>query len=668
MTDTGRTFDLAPDDSDRLEPPAPGVSADLGTVLTMLRQCIARGDLQRARMLGTAAARQYPGSAPLQHSLGVVEGLLGNTIAAIAHEEAALLRNPGIVEAEQNLEQLRKRRTIIESILRNYGLPEREKASLDPHDRAALYLAIGRDLLAINEATVAAAFIQRSISYQNATADALVELGTALVRTDRLHDGINGFRRAIAVDPRNGAAIGSLIRALQDSCLWNELAGFRTHQQAVLPSLTGKAAVAADRPFANLHASEDPVQNRRAAARYSSLLRARQPLVGPTPPAPLIASESGRLRIGYLSSDFRNHAVGQIAAAMLARHDRGRFAVHGYSVGIDDRSLPRQTIERNCDTFRDLRTARDSDIAEAIAADGIQILVDLNGYTQGCRPGVMVLQPAPIQVWALGFPGTSGSDFIDYIVADKTVLPSEHVAHFSEQPCWLPDMCHPIDDGTPIATEPANRAELGLPDGFLFVSWQNPIKIEPRVFDLWMDILRTVPDSHLWLRPMSEYARRNLGIEAKRRKIDPDRIVCTVETAQEKSLYLRNLGCADLALDTLTYNGQTTTSDLLRAGVPVVAMLGSHFAGRVAASLLQAAGLSELVTYSPRAYRDLAVKLARDPARLAALRTRLADLRQTAPLFDTGRYVRALERGYVAMWGRHRTGQKPAPIDVGPDA
>ena len=666
MTDTAQSLDLTQTAGDHLVPPV-AAATDLGTVLTMLRQCIARGDLQRARMIGTPAARAFPGSARILHDLGVVEAMLGNTMAAIGHEEAALLRNPGLVEAEQNLAQLRARRTVIETILSGYGFHEREKAALDPDDRAALYLAIGRDLLAIGETTSATAFIQKSFAFRPADADALVELGTALVRSDRLHDGINAFRRAIAVDPMNGGAIGSLIRALQDACLWPELAAFRTKQQAVIASLTGKAAVAADRPFANLHASEDPAENRRAAARYSTLLRARQPLVGPTAPATAKAPDDGRLRIGYLSGDFRNHPVGQIAASILARHDRARFAVHAYSVGADDRSAARQAIERDSEIFRDLRVAKDTAIAEAIATDGIQILVDLNGYTQGCRPGVMVLQPAPIQVWALGFPGTSGSDFIDYIVADKTVLPPEQVAHFSEQPCWLPETCHPVDDRTEIATEPVSRAELGLPDGFLFVSWQNPIKIEPRVFDLWMDILATVPDSHLWLRAMPEYSRRNLGIEAKRRKIDPDRIVCAAETAREKSLYLRILGCADLALDTLVYNGQTTTSDLLRAGVPVISMLGNHFAGRVAASLLQAAGLSELVTYSPRAYRDLAVKLARDPARLAALRTRLADLRKTAPLFDTPRYVRALERGYEAMWARQQAGQKPAPISVDPE-
>ena len=665
MTETGQNLAPSPLAGDRIPPAAAALPAKLGIVLTVLRQSIARGDLQRARLLATAAHRRFPDSAEILHNLGVVEALLGNTISAITNEEMALVRNPGLVEAEQNLVRLRARRTAIETILKNYGFPEREKSALDPTDRAALYLAIGHDLMAINEATSATAFFQKSFSFHDPTADALVELGEALNRSDRLHDAINSFRRAIAVDPKNGSAIGTLTRALQDACLWPELASFRLHQQAVLPTLTGKAAVAADRPFSNLHCSENPAENRRAAERYAALLRARQPLVGPTAPASAKAS-GGRLRIGYLSSDFRNHPVGQLAAAILNRHDLGRFEIHGYSIGADDRSDERQAIEQACDRFHDLRTSSESDIADAIANDGIQILVDLNGYTRGCRPGVTVLRPAPIQVWALGFPGTSGSDFIDYIVADRTVLPPEHCAHFAEQPCWLPETCQPPDDRTAIAAEPTARAELGLPDGFLFVSWQNPVKIEPRVFDLWMDILRTVPDSRLWLRQMPEFSRRNLGIEAKRRNVDPDRIVCAAETARDKPHYLRNIGLADLALDTLVYNGQTTTSDLLRAGVPVIAMLGGHFAGRVAASLLQAAGLSELVTYSPRAYRDLAVKLARDPARLAALRARLADLQRSAPLFDTGRYVRALERGYEAMWARHRAGQPPAPIDVEP--
>ncbi len=663
MNDTG-PIHAPPQAGSRIEPAAPGAPADPDSILTVLRQCIARGDLQRARMLGTAACRHFPDSAEIFHDLAVVEALLGNTMAAITNEEMALVRNPGLTEAEQNLVRLRTRRTAIETILRNYGLPEREKAALDPADRAALYLAVGHDLLSINEATSAVAFIQKSFEFADATVDALVELGTALNRSDRLHDAINAFRRALARDPKSGAAIGSLIRALQDACLWQEHASLRMHQRATLPALAGKAAVAADRPFANLHVSEDPAENRRAAERYAALLSVRQPLVGPISRASTGAPDGERIRIGYLSSDFRHHPVGQLAATILKRHDRSRFAVHLYSIGANDRSDERRAIEESCDRFHDLSTSKDSEIVETIAADRIQILVDLNGYTRGCRPGAMVLRPAPIQVWALGFPGTSGSDFIDYIVADRTVLPPEECVHFSEQPCWLPDTCQPADDRTIVASEPATRADLGLPAGFLFVSWQNPVKIEPRVFDLWMDILRTVPEAQLWLRPMPEYSRRNLGIEAKRRNVDPDRIVCAAETARDKPHYLRNLGLADLALDTLVYNGQTTTSDLLRAGVPVVAMLGRHFAGRVAASLLQAAGLSELVTYSPRGYRDLAVKLARDPARLAALRARLADLQRSAPLFDSGRYVRALERGYEAMWAHHRAGRKPAPIGV----
>ncbi len=668
MTAPGQIFDPLPYADGRITPAAARLPGDLDTVLTLLRQTISRGDLQRARLLANAACRRFPDSAETFHNLGVTEALLGNTMAAIGNEEMALVRNPGLVEAEQNLARLRTRRTAIETILKNYGFPEREKSALDPADRAALYLAIGHDLSAINEATSAIAFIRKSFNFQNPTADALVELGGALKHSDRLHDAINSFRRAIAVDPKNGAAIGSLIRALQDACLWQELKNLRLHQQAVLPALTGKAAVAADRPFSNLHCSENPAENRRAAARYAALLRARQPLVGPTAPASAAAPGGSRLRIGYLSSDFKNHPVGQLAAAILNRHDRSRFEIHAYSIGADDRGDERQAIERTCDQFHDLRTSNDSDIAEAIARDGIQILVDLNGFTLGCRPGVMVLRPAPIQVWALGFPGTSGSDFIDYIVADRTVLPPEHCTHFAEQPCWLPDTCQPTDDRTAIAAEPTTRVELGLPERFLFVSWQNPFKIEPTVFDLWMDILRTVPDSHLWLRQMPEFSRRNLGIEAKRRNVEPDRILCAAETALDKSHYMRNIALADLALDTFIYNGQTTTSDLLRAGVPVIAMLGGHFAGRVAASLLQAADLSELVTYSPRAYRDLAVKLARDPMRLAALRARLVDLQRSAPLFDTGRYVRALERGYEAMWARHRAGQSPAPIAVEPES
>jgi predicted O-linked N-acetylglucosamine transferase (SPINDLY family) len=357
--------------------------------------------------------------------------------------------------------------------------------------------------------------------------------------------------------------------------------------------------------------------------------------------------------------------VGQLAAPIIAHHDRDRFELFGYSIGANDGSIERQAAEQGCDIFRDVSGSTDLDIAEAIASDEVDILVDLNGYTRGSRSVVMTLRPAPVQVWMLGFPGTSGSDFVDYIVADRTALPPEQAMHFSEQPCWLPHACQTLDDRQAIATEPVTRAALGLPeDGPLLVSWQTPFKIEPRVFGLWMDILRAVPDAHLWLRRMPRTTRYNLGQEAVRHGIDPARIVYADETAPDKPGYLRNLVLADIALDTFIYNGHATTSDFLWAGVPVITQLGRHFAGRVAASLIEAAGLPELITYSDRAYRDLAVKLALDPDRLAALRVRLADNRAHAPLFDTARYVRHLEQGYEAMWARHLTGESPAPIVV----
>jgi len=452
---------------------------------------------------------------------------------------------------------------------------------------------------------------------------------------------------------------------LQDACLWDELARAQMHKAALLPRLTGRDAVRADLPFANLIASDDPAENRIAAGRYATLLRER---VGqPMKPARIRKyAAHDRVAIGYLSSDFRYHPVGQLAAAILARHDRERFRVVAYSIGADDRSTERKAAMRSAETFRDLRTATDAEIAAAIREDGIDILVDLNGYTSGARSAVTAMRPAPVQVWLLGFPGTSGSDFVDYFISDRIALPPELAQFFSEQPCWLPTGCQPLDDAQLVSSATVTRAELGLPEeGFLFVCWQAGFKIEPRAFGLWMEVLKAVPDSHLWLRRLPGFARDNLAAEAARRGVDPARIVHAGRAAADKPAYLRHLACADLALDTLIYNGHATTSDLLMAGVPVVTLPGRHTAGRVAASLLHAAGLPELVTYSPRAYRDLAVKLARDPARLAALRARIAENRTHAPLFDTTRYVRALERGYEAMQTRRLQDAAPAPIAIG---
>ncbi|MEX0809816.1 MAG: hypothetical protein WD044_13910 [Dongiaceae bacterium] len=644
-------------------PPAEKPPVSASTALDNISRCFGRGDFREARNYGLSAINAFPDNADIQHAVGVVHAKQGDTLAAIAYEEQALILRPGLADAERNLHALKERRKAIEEVLARHNTRIADNVLITQSNTPDSYVELGRALLSMDEFAMAIVSFRRGIELREGYGDAFIELGFAFERCDQLHDAINCFRRAIAVDPKNAAAIGSLARALQDAMLWDELDRFRAHQRAIAATLKGKASVAIDRPFANLIASEDPTENRRAAARYAALIESRAEALDLTlPPRPTQRGD-GRIRIGYLSHDFRYHPVGQLTAPILAHHDRSRFEIFAYSIGPNDGSTERHTIEQSAEHFGDVKALGDGDIAQLIREDAIDILVDLNGYTRGSRSVIMALRPAPVQVWMLGFPGTSGSNFIDYLVGDPVSLPPEHLPHFSEQPCWLPHSCQTLDDGQPIADATLTRPMLGLPrEGPLFVSWQSPFKIERRVFDIWVEILRAVPESHLWLRRCPEFVRANIAHALRRHDLTPSRIVFAAATPHDKSTYLRCLTLADIGLDTFGYNGHATTSDLLWAGVPVITMLGGHFPGRVAASLLHAAALPELVTYSPHAYRDLAIKLARDPVRLTALKHRLVANRTTAPLFDTGLYVRHLECGFEAMMARHAAGEAPAPI------
>ena len=305
---------------------------------------------------------------------------------------------------------------------------------------------------------------------------------------------------------------------------------------------------------------------------------------------------------------------------------------------------------------------RDTEVAALIRAMEIDIAVDLNGYTKDNRTGVLAFRPAPIQVNFLGYPGTIGADYLDYIIADRFVIPEAHRTYYSEKVVYLPDT-YQANTKRRVADKIYTRAEAGLPEsGFVFCSFNNTHKITPEIFEIWMRLLHRVEHSVLWLLEDNSYAVSNLRREAEARGVSSDRLIF----APRKKLadHLARQRLADLFLDTLPYNAHTTASDALWMGLPVLTCPGHTFPGRVAASLLNAIGLPELVTDSLAAYETLALALARDPARLAAIKIKLATHRDTFPLFDTGRFTRNLEAAFVEMWRRHQNGEPPESFTV----
>jgi predicted O-linked N-acetylglucosamine transferase (SPINDLY family) len=376
---------------------------------------------------------------------------------------------------------------------------------------------------------------------------------------------------------------------------------------------------------------------------------------------PIVVHE--RIRLGYLSGDFHQHATAQLMAGLFEHHDRDRFEVLAYSYGPDDRSPMRARLASAFDRFIDIHALSHREAARLIHADKVDILVDLKGYTHHARPAISAHRPAPVQVNYLGYPATMGADFIDYIIVDPFVVPSSQQPFFSERLVYLPGSYQVNDRRREVAKARTSRQDCGLPsEGLVLCSFNNSYKISPVFFDIWMRLLRLVPGSILWLLEPNELVKHNLRSEARKRGVDSGRLIFAPVLSSAE--HLGRHRHADLFLDTLPCNAHTTASDALWAGLPVLTCCGSTFAGRVAGSLLMAIGMPELVTGSLEEYERLALALARDPQRLIALRKKLESNRDAGALFDLPKLTENLETAYARMWQTWLSGQTPAAFSI----
>jgi predicted O-linked N-acetylglucosamine transferase (SPINDLY family) len=373
-------------------------------------------------------------------------------------------------------------------------------------------------------------------------------------------------------------------------------------------------------------------------------------------------TEHSPLRIAYLSKNFRNHATSHLTRSLYGLHNREQFEVFVYSYGPDDGSWYRKQIAQAADHFVDVASLSPIALAEKIYADGIDILVDLVGYNGYGRLETMALRPAPIQVLYLGFPATSGAEFIDYFITDPISTPHKYAPFFSEQLVYMPHTYQINDYRQPISESPVSRAAEGLPEeGFIFCCFNAHYKIDPEIFSLWMRLLLEVPNSVLWLAQGSPTSRR-LVKEAQKRGIKPERLIFS--KILPKAEHLARLRLADLFLDTPICNAHTPASDALWAGVPLITYPGETFTSRVAASLLTAANLPELIVANLAEYQRLALSLARHPSELQKVRDKLAANRKRCPLFDTPRFVGYLEQAYQATWEQYLAGKKAKRIVI----
>jgi predicted O-linked N-acetylglucosamine transferase (SPINDLY family) len=497
---------------------------------------------------------------------------------------------------------------------------------------------------ALNNREAALVSFNRALQLKPGFPGATANRANILFELRRFADAMPDYERLLQTDPQYAYALGNLVFCKLQCCDWRDLERWR---QRVLAALhEGKRAVP---PVLSLALLDSLADQRRAAE-----IMAHDKLVSGTALWRGERYKHERIRLAYLSADFHSHATAVLAAGLFESHDRSRFETIAISFGPDDATPMRARLKRGFERFIDVRAKSDGEIARLVRELEVDIAVDLKGYTSDARPAVFSQRPAPIQVNYLGFPGTMGAPFMDYLIADQVVISEKHKSLYSEQIVWLPDTYQPNDRSRGTGA-PVERAGVGLPEqGFVFCCFNNSYKIQPPIFDIWMRLLREVAGSVLWLLEDNPAATQNLKREAASRGIDPRRLVFGGRYGQPE--HLARHSQADLFLDTLPYNAHTTASDALWTGLPIVTCTGSTFAGRVASSLLMAIGLPELVTGTLQEYEALALRLAGDPSALAAIRSKLSGNRETMPLFDIGHFARYLETAYATMYERHMRG------------
>ena len=489
--------------------------------------------------------------------------------------------------------------------------------------------------------------------------------GEVLRKVGLLDEALAAFMRALELAPHDAQTLAVALQAAQHGCDWALTEQLIERLQRELYA-AGRGAESSELHFVHVAWCMNEAWNAQmlqGGARRAMVLAG----VGAQPGAAFDHRRqqrgSGRLRVGYVSADFCNHAVLHLIAGVFAAHDRRVVEVFAYDHSPPDSSYFRQRFEASVEHLVDIRQMSDAQAAERIYADQIEVLVDLQGFTAGHRLPIFALRPASVQVTYLGFPGSSGMEVMDYVLCDATVTPDSSRPHYLEKLCRLPETYQCNDNQRLVASNPMARSEFGLPpQGVVFCSFNQSYKMDRTTFETWMAVLRGVPGSVMWLLDPGTVAARNLRQAAQAAGVAPERLVLAPKVPPP--LHLARLALADMCLDTRVYNGHTITSDALWVGTPVVTAPGSHFPSRVAASLLKACGLPELIAADMPGMARLAIALGNDPARLAALKEKLRRQRFIAPLFDTERTTRHLERAYGLMAERARQGLAPDHIDV----
>jgi predicted O-linked N-acetylglucosamine transferase (SPINDLY family) len=611
------------------------------------------------RILGRheEAVARFQDAARLDPHFAEAQIHCGHSLRALNRLEDALASYERAIEADSRNASGHSHRGDLLRKLNRYdeAVDSYDRAIALKPDAAAAYVGRGLSLKALKFHHAALASYDKAVALRPNDAAAHYYRSIVLGDLQRFDEALASISKVVELDAKYPHARGQLFNVKMQMCDWEGVAEARA---AVVDGI--EAGELAAMPF-TLQLIECDLSIYRKCAALSTVKATPDALRVPNMVKKTRADH--RIRVAYLSADFHAHATAYLMAGVFEEHDRSRFESYGVSFGPDDESEMRTRVEKGFDHFVDARGYDDAQVAQLLREWQIDIAVDLKGHTRDARPGLFAMRPTPIQVTYLGFPGTSGADYFDYLIADRIVVPEEHQPHYSEKIVRLPDTYQCNDSKRPVGGVLGSRAESGLPDeGFVFCCFNHDYKIAPDVFDIWMRILAQEDHSVLWLLRSNPAAERNLRREAEKRGVSGDRLIFASRLPYAE--HMSRLALADLFLDTLPCGAHTTASDALWSGVPVLTRMGKAFPGRVGASLVTAIGLPEMVTYSAAEYEARALELARDRALLGEIRTKLARNRVTHPLFDTVRFTRHLETAYLRMVERQRRGEAPEGFAV----
>jgi len=608
------------------------------------------GKLDNALKCYQMALNINPNYAEALLNIGLIHHKQGQFDKSIQCYLKTLIIRPDYAEAHNNLgNALMDLGQLVEAV-KNYKIA----ISINPN-YAQAYNNLATALNMLGHQTDADKNYKTAISIKPDYASAYANYAELLTDLKQFNEALTNYKYATELNPNIDFALGNFLHTKMHLCIWDNLS---IYLEEIKEKIINRKKVID--PFSLLALIDDPELQQIATDTY---VNEKHPKIHYLPKLK-INPQHKKIRLGYFSADFRDHPVSALTAELYEAHDREKFEIFAFSFGSDTNDEMNLRIKAGVDNFYDVRTMSHKDVVNLSRSMEVDIAINLGGFTKDSRTGIFALQAAPIQVNYLGYPGTMGSDYMDYLIADHKLIPKEKQYCYSEKIVYLPNSFMVNDTKHKISKRVFSRQELGLPrDGFIFCCFNNHYKITPNVFALWMRILSEVDGSILWLPEGNSIANNNLKIEAKKNNIDENRIIFAPRLNRREE-HLNRIQLADLFLDTTPYNAHATTSDALQMGLPVLTFEGNSFVSRVASSLINSVNLPELITTTLEQYESLAIQLAKNPEELKTIKEKLVDNLPSSPLYDTAMYTQHIESAYLKMYERLNKDLDPDHIYV----